>query len=271
MPSLDRTPEGWSVVADAYEDVVLPFTRAYAEDALRFVPAPAGGRVLDVACGPGTLALIAAERGARVVATDFSPAMVARLRHRVAERRLGNLEAHVMDGQALALPDGSFDAAYSIFGLIFFPDRARGFRELWRVLKPGGRAAVAAWSTPDRIQFFSVLQSAVREAVPDLEPPPEPPAILSLADPQRFRQEMEGAGFRRVEIRTVQHAWTHPSPEAFWERQLQVSPVFKLLVERIGPPKVARVRDVLLRRLHAEFGNGPVSLRGEAHVGLGAR
>jgi ubiquinone/menaquinone biosynthesis C-methylase UbiE len=91
-----------------------------------------------MATGTGALALAAARTGAQVLATDFSPGMVAC----VAAAGLPNVEARVMDGQALDLPDARFDAAFSIFGVIMFPDWRKGLAEMRRVTKPGGYGAV---------------------------------------------------------------------------------------------------------------------------------
>jgi SAM-dependent methyltransferase len=268
--TVDRTPRGWDVVAEAYDQQVLPFTGQFAEDALRLAEVGPGHRVLDVATGPGTLALLAARRGASVTATDFSPLMIDRLRARLTAEGVQDVATEVMDGQALALPDGSFDAAFSIFGLIFFPDRARGFRELRRVLRPGGRAVVAGWSRPERVRFASLLAEATRRAIPDLPVPAEPPAVLSLQDPSVFEREMAAAGFGEVRVHSVVHTWTTPSAEAFWQTVQVASPVFTVLLERIGPEKRDAVRDALMGLLHAEFGEGPVSLECEAHLGVGS-
>ena len=99
--------------------------------------------MLDVAAGPGTLAFIASAAGAHVTAIDFSPDMIDRLRARSVREGV-QIEARVGDGQALPFDDATFEHAFSMFGLMFFPDRAKGFRELCRVLVPGGRAVVSS-------------------------------------------------------------------------------------------------------------------------------
>lgn len=115
-------PDHWDTAARHYEQTAHPFTTLYAEAALARVALGPEARVLDVAAGTGALALAAARTGAQVLATDFAAGMVAR----IAAADLPNVEAKVMDGQALALPDASFDAVFSIFGVIMFPDGAKG-------------------------------------------------------------------------------------------------------------------------------------------------
>ncbi|MFX7996903.1 class I SAM-dependent methyltransferase, partial [Acinetobacter baumannii] len=83
------------------------------------------------------------------LAVDFSPGMVAR----VAGAGSANVEARVMDGQALALPDGGFDAVVSIFGVIMFPDWRKGLAEMARVTRPGGWGIVATWQDQGAATF----------------------------------------------------------------------------------------------------------------------
>ncbi len=224
-----------------------------------------------MAAGSGALTLAAAKLGARVVATDFSPLMIRRLRARLRKRGLNNVELAVMDGQALALADDFFDAAFSIFGLIFFPDRARGFRELRRVLRPDGRAAVVSWGSPQRVRIVSVFMDAMKVVHPDLEASTKPPAAFSLSDPKLLGEEMRGAGFREVRTHTVTHLASVDSPEFLWEKIVPASPVFEALLTPVGGDQRRAVGRALVDMLRAEFGDGPVKYQTEAHVGLGVK
>lgn len=266
----DRTPEGWSRVAEAYDDVVAPFLAGYAEHVLEATDLREGERVLDVAAGSGALSLMAARRGARVTAVDFSPGMVERLTARASGLDL-DVEVAVMDGQALELEDGGFDAAYSNFGVIFFPDRVQGFREMARVLAPGGRAAVTGWSRPERVGFFRAFRTALGEAFPDLPPPEEPPAAFSLADPERFEEEMRAGGFEDVEVHPVTRTWSFPDPVAVWEAMTTTNPVFPSLMARLGDGGRRDLEAALVRQLGERFGDEPVTFEAEALVGIGRR
>ena len=106
-----------------------------------------GERVLDVACGTGNAALLAARAGAAVTGVDLARRLVEAARQRATAERL-DVDFHVGDAQALPFGDGSFDVALSVFGIIFASDPKRAFSEVVRVLRPGGRALITAW-TPD--------------------------------------------------------------------------------------------------------------------------
>jgi ubiquinone/menaquinone biosynthesis C-methylase UbiE len=193
-----ENPDRWDKVALHYERTAHPFTARFAEAALAQVPLKAGSRVLDVAAGTGALTLAAARTGAQVLAIDFSPAMVAR----IAAAGLANVEAKVMDGQCLALPDGSFDAVFSIFGVIMFPDWRRGLAEMARVTRPDGHGVVATWQEQGAATFL-LLGHIRRTLFPERETRAMPEGVRALGDPEGFGREMVAAGYRDCRIERV--------------------------------------------------------------------
>jgi SAM-dependent methyltransferase len=262
-PSPLGTPAPWELVADAYAVDLIAEFEGYAADALRLANLPPGARVVDVATGPGTLALLAARAGARVSALDFSPAMIANLRRRAG--RL-DLDVRVGDGQALPFDSDAHDAAFSMFGLMFFPDRARGLRELWRVLRPGGRAFVASWG-PFQGPFAVVMQSLQAE-VPELPPGP---AKLPLATPEDVTAELTAAGFREVTVHRLSHAWVLPSTAELWATMQRSTAPVVLLRQRLGEARWAEVAAAVLARARGILGEGPVDAPGVAYLGVGTR
>jgi ubiquinone/menaquinone biosynthesis C-methylase UbiE len=195
-----QNPSHWDRAAEHYAKTAQPFTALYAESALARVTLTPDSRVLDVAAGTGALALAAARSGAHVLATDFSPGMVAR----IAAVRLPNVDAQVMDGQALVLPDASFDAVFSIFGVIMFPDWRKGFSEMARVTRPGGYGVVATWQ--DRGAATFLLLGQIRQKLfPERHGMSMLAAVGALSDPEDFARELIVAGYRNPQVEHVTH------------------------------------------------------------------
>lgn len=190
----------WDKAALHYEETAHPFTSRYAAAALARVALTADSSVLDVAAGTGALALLAAKTGAQVLATDFSPGMVAR----IAALELPNVETSVMDGQALALEDASFDAVFSIFGVIMFPDWRKGLQEMARVTRPGGCGVVATWREGGAATFL-LLGQIRRKLFPGREGMTMPAAIEALSDPADFAAELIAAGYSEPRIEAFTH------------------------------------------------------------------
>lgn len=188
----------WDTAAQHYEKTAHPFTARYAEAALARVTLTPDSRVLDVAAGTGALALLAARTGAQVLATDFSPGMVAR----IAATNLSNVETRVMDGQALALEDASFDAVFSIFGVIMFPDWRKGLAEMARVTRPGGYGVIATWREQGAATFL-LLGQIRRKLFPEREGMTMPEAVKALSEPVDFVRELVAAGYRDPQVECV--------------------------------------------------------------------
>jgi len=137
---------GWDRAA-AHYDAAWRSQLAAAQARLIACVAPAPGeKVLDVACGTGLVTLAAAEAvgvGGSVLGVDLSDGMIDRARERAAD--VANARFRRMDAEHLDLADGSFDVVLCALGLMYMPDPRRAIQEMRRVLRPGGRMAVAVW------------------------------------------------------------------------------------------------------------------------------
>ncbi|HMJ36581.1 MAG TPA: methyltransferase domain-containing protein [Baekduia sp.] len=121
-----------------------------------------GDRVLDVACGTGNAALMAAARGAAVVGVDLEPALLAVARQRAIELDVGVLWREG-DAEALPVEDGAFEVVVSVFGIMYASDQARAAAELARACSPGARVVLAGW-TPEG--FMSAMGAALAPFLP---------------------------------------------------------------------------------------------------------
>ena len=269
--SIEQKPEGWDPVAKAYDSSFASFTALFAQDVLRLITVQPGQRILDVAAGTGALSLAAAEAGAEVLATDFSPGMIDYLRSKAERKGIRGIRVAVMDGQALDVEDRSFDAAFSIFGLMVFPDRSAGFRELCRAIKPGGRAAVVSWGAIERVRFMDIIMSTLKEIVPDFPAPKKPPLVQSLADRNIFKSEMQAGGFTYVNMFTVAHIWTFSSPDVVVNSLDSIFPPMVPILDNLAPNQREAFQKTLNRKMREEQREGPFGLEGEAHIAVGVK
>jgi SAM-dependent methyltransferase len=165
-----------------------------------------GQRVLDIAAGAGEPAVSAAERvgpGGYVLATDISEGIVELARQVALERGLKQIETRAMDGEKLDLPDASFDAVLCRLGLMYMPHPVTALREWRRALKPGGRVAVAVFSTPDRNSWGSVPAAIIRRRAQLPPPVAGQPGPFSLGAPGVLEGLFREAGFADAEVRAV--------------------------------------------------------------------
>jgi SAM-dependent methyltransferase len=184
------------------EEVSAP-VRRWIIDAL--APRP-GDTVLELAAGVGdtgfeAAAMLGAE--GRLISSDFSPAMLEAARRRGAQLGVEHVDYRVIDAERIPLETDSVDGVLCRFGYMLMANPAAALAETRRVLRPGGRLALAVWGQPERNPFFAVVGMALVER--GHVPPPEPgqPGIFSLADERRIRALLEEAGFGEVRTSDV--------------------------------------------------------------------
>ena len=132
-----------------------------------------GLELVDVGTGSGgTIAIPAAQRGAKVVGLDVTPELLELARRRAAEAGV-EIEWIEADAQELPFDDGSFDRVVSTFGAMFAPDHKRAAAELVRVCRPGGRIAMTTWANEGFAGgLFQLTGSFLPPPPPGVEPPP---------------------------------------------------------------------------------------------------
>jgi SAM-dependent methyltransferase len=214
----------WASVAEAWgEHAGYVDTRgaAVTERMLELTAPQPGERFLELACGPGSVGIAAAPLvapGGEVVMSDFVPEMVAIAAARAEQAGLRNVATRVLDLEQIDEPNGAYDVVVCRDGLMLVPDPERGAREIVRVLRPGGRAAVAVWGPRERNPWLSVVFDAVSTQVGAPMPPPGVPHPFSLDDPGRFAQVLSGAGLSQVAVEEVPAPYHAASFEEWWER-----------------------------------------------------
>jgi ubiquinone/menaquinone biosynthesis C-methylase UbiE len=259
----DQQPLRWDDYAALYEHVFEPLTQRWsiaAIDALRLEPQ---SHVLDSAAGAGGAALELARRDHRVTAIDASLAMVARTKERASAMGL-TIEALTMDGEDLAFPDASFDAAISVLGVILFPDAVRGLSELRRVVRPGGRIALITWTAPEAYELVGELRAAALSVLGSLPSRPLP-AQLRFKEKDEFQALFAAAGLPTAAISEVAGELVAPSP-AWLSQRLAFAPGMAALLEGFGEAKT-EVIAAFRKRLEAQRGAGGVSLSARAYLG----
>jgi ubiquinone/menaquinone biosynthesis C-methylase UbiE len=205
--------------AQGYQDQLVPaLMEDWAPKVAGAAGIRAGDRVLDVACGTGVLTREAARRAGaeeRVTGLDLSPAMLA-----VAARLNPGIRWQQGSAEALPYPDRTFDAVVSQFGLMFVPDPVLALREMWRVLAPGGRLAVAVWASLDETPAYAAQTALVerlagRQAGEMLRTP------FNLGDPNRLAQLCRSAGIAGADVRLTDGVGRFPSIRSLMEVDLR--------------------------------------------------
>lgn len=259
-------PGPWNGIAAGYDEVAFGQLPELVEAAIELLMPERGDRVLDVASGPGTLAVRLAPRVGHVVAVDFAEVMIERLRGHIMRSRLPNLEGKLMNGEALDFEDGSFDAAVSLFGVVSFDDRKRGLQEMLRVVVPGGKALFSSWAKPEENSLLGVGEAALRAALPEH---PRLSAIASLSEPDACAEELESIGFEQVAAHRFQKRLRFESVDEYWTAFEKTSPQLFLLRQELGAEAYTRMSEAARSVLLATCGDTSFELSASAILTVG--
>ncbi len=269
LPTID-TPENWSAASHGYATKVAPFMmETYAEEFVNRLDLRDHHETLEVACGSGALTSELAKYAQSVLATDFSEKMLEFAKKKVDNAGLSNVSFQLMDGMDLQIEDNTMDRAACSFGLMLFPDRHKGFTELRRVLRSGGKAMVSGWGGPDKFEGFAIFMNAIQRAFPDFPKPDSPPPIFTLADLENFKQQMEAAGFKDVSTDYVTRELLIDSFDGLWAMMTTGAPPIKMFFQKVGSNGIEKLRDALAAIVNEKFGNGTIILKNAATVGVG--
>ena len=245
-------------VPQIYDRLLVPLIfQPYAEDLAARVVADRPRRILEIAAGTGALTQEMAGHldGGSIVATDLNPAMLDIAAARFSgDDRLVFPQADALD---LPFPDGSFDVVACQFGAMFFPDKAKGYAQARRVLKPGGRFLFNVWDTVETNDFTRVMLDALAELFPD-----DPPRFLARTphgyhDAGTIELDIMAGGFPRPEIERVEKRSRADSAADVAIGLCQGTPM-RGEIEARGTPELGAVTEAVAKALEQCFGSGPI-------------
>jgi SAM-dependent methyltransferase len=215
------------------------------------MPQP-GERVLELACGPAGLGLAAAERvspGGEVVLSDVVAEMTSIAAARAQARGLDNVTTRELDLESIEEPDRSYDVVLCREGLMFAADPALAAREIRRVLRPGGRVALAVWGPRERNPWLGVVFDAVSAQIGRPVPPPGIPGPFSLEDSDKLAGLLSDAQLADVAVSELPVPLRAASFEEWWGRtSVLAGPLAKILEslpEEVAQALRARVREAV--------------------------
>jgi SAM-dependent methyltransferase len=232
--------ELWNAIAPGWER-----WRAHLENALspvrewlvrELAPEP-GDTVLELSAGPGdtgfAVAAALGENG-RLISTDFSPEMLEVARRRGAELGLTNVDYRVLDAQRIELDTDSIDGVLCQNGYMLMADPAAALSETRRVLRPGGRLALAVWGAPDRNPWAAIGAMILIQRGHMQPPEPGAPGVFNMASEERTKGLLQGAGLTDMRTAEVSVAFAFDSVDEYVTWTAEVGGPFALIIRGLS-------------------------------------
>jgi len=253
-------------IPEIYDRFLVPLIfEAYARDLANRLAKLEPRNILEVAAGTGvvTRAIASVLPNTRIVATDLNQPMLDRAASRQGEN--DRVTWRLADALALPFEDNSFDAVVCQFGVMFFPDRIKAYREARRVLEPDGCFLFNVWDGIPANEFANVVTEALAALLPD-----DPPQFLARTphgyhDADKIREELVAAGFVSVSIDSVEARSKAASPREPAVDYCHGTP----LRNEIEARNATGLEDATMAAAGAlarRFGDGPIDGRIRAHV-----
>jgi SAM-dependent methyltransferase len=242
----------WGTVAPgwyAQREVLWKASRPVGEWMVRRLDPRPGDTVLELAAGLADTGLMAARlvgEAGRIIVTDFTPEMIAAARRRAEELGVHNAEFRVLDAERMDLETDSVDGVLCRWGYMLMIDPHAAFAETRRVLRPGGRLAFSVWAARERNPALSLAGTVLVELGHIPPPDPEAPSAFVMADPERIRELVVGAGFAEPEIEEVSFRLPFAEQDAFWRYLTETSASVSPVLRSVSPEEQDKVR----RRVH---------------------
>ena len=231
--------------------------------------------MLELACGPGGLGLAAAERvgpGGEVVLTDVAEQMTAIAAARAAELGLGNVAFRRLELEDIDEPDAAYDVVLCREGLMFALQPARAVAEIRRVLRPGGRVAIAVWAPRERNPWLGLVMDVVSEQTGTPVPPPGIPGPFALGEAGELRHLLDKAGLTDVQVGELSVPLRTASFDEWWARTSALAGPLSAILPSLPEAAVQAMRErasAAVRRY--ENASGGLDFPGVALIAGGRR
>jgi SAM-dependent methyltransferase len=238
------TAAGWERHADAFRRDTMPVA-SWMIDAL--APRP-GDTLLELAAGIGDTGFLAAELiepGGTLITSDLVPEMLSAAQRRADRLGIHNVRFRQIDAEAIDQPAASLDGVLSRWGYMLMPDAEAALRDTRRVLKPGARVALAAWTDPEA-NPWTVLPVEELVARGKVDPAPPGPGQFAWGQEGVIADTLDAAGFVEYEIHALDFTFRYPSARAWWDMSRDMS--LRVRDAALGPGEENDVVEALAER-----------------------
>jgi len=237
----EKAAASYNAAADHFDDEPLGFWDLIGKRTITNLKLQDGAKVLDVGCGTGASALPAAQavgKNGFVVGVDLASRLLEQARTKALAAGLDNVEFRQADMTALEYSDGNFDAVVSVFSIFFVPDMESLVRELWRMVRPGGKLAVTTWGPRIFEPAYSLWLAALGKERADLVTAFNP--WDRITDVVSVRKLLQDGGVEEAEVIAEEGVQPLRSADDWWT--IALGSGLRWTIDQMGQEAATRVK-----------------------------
>lgn len=267
--SWDKFSPGWK----KWDKLMMDFLKPVGDEIIRSINPKDTDFVLDIAGGTGEpgFAIASKLKGGKVVITDLSEKMLEIAKEYAKERGINNVETRACDVSELPFADNTFDAISCRFGFMFFPDMLLAAEEMVRVLKPGGRIAVAVWNGPEKNFWVTAVGSTINRNMQLSPPPTEAPGMFRCAKEGLLQGLFQQAGFKNTSEKEVAGKLNSKTADVYWNMMTEVAAPFVAALNQADDAMKEKIKSEVYQPLAEKYPDGNVTIDSSALVIYGEK
>lgn len=260
----NRFSPGWG----KWDTLTMNFCQPVTDEMISVLSLKDTDKVLDVAGGTGEpgLTIAGIVKKGKVVAVDQSEGMLSVAREKAEGRGVKNYEIRIGEVSELPFPDNAFDAVSSRFGLMFFPDMPGAVKEMTRVLKTGGRMAVAVWDGPEKNFWVTGIMGVIMKHLDVSPPAPDAPGMFRCAKEGSVASMFREAGLKSVTEKHVPLKLACENTDTYWNYMTGVGAAVVVALSKADAAMREKIKTEVTDLLSQRYGDGPVAIDASAIV-----
>jgi ubiquinone/menaquinone biosynthesis C-methylase UbiE len=262
--SWNKFSPGWK----KWDDFTMDFLQPYGEAIIEQLDLKDTDVVLDVAAGTGEPGMSIATRvnKGRVIITDLADDMLVIAHDNARRRGIHNVEFSVCDVCDLPFADNMFDAISCRFGFMFFPDLLLATREMVRVLKPGGRIAVAVWAAPEQNRWITGITSVINKRMETTAPPPGSPGLFRCAKEGMIVDLFSQVGLKRIVEKELNEKMKYDTVDQYWALMSEVAAPVANPLSKADEVMKAKIKTEVYEAEHHRYPDGQLWMESCAYI-----
>lgn len=267
--SWNKFSPGWK----KWDELTMSFLKPMGDEIIKLLKLKETDHVLDVASGTGEPGLTISRiviKG-KVIGTDLSEGMLNIANENAKLRGIDNYQTQVSDVSELPFEDNTFDAISCRFGYMFFPDMLMATKEMYRVLKPGGRIAASVWNTPDKNYWVTATMNTITNNMKLESPPPGAPGMFRCASTGLVANLFQEAGLKNISETVINGKLNSGTAEKYWNMMTEVAAPIISALSKADVAMKEKIKKEVFEAVNQRFNGGTVTFDSSALVIFGEK
>ena len=272
----DQQKETWNKFSPGWkkwDELTMDFLKPMGDEIIHLLNPEANDVVLDIAAGTGEpgLSIAAKVANGKVIITDLSEGMLEVAKENAVKRGISNIETKVCDVCDLPFEDNTFDSISCRLGFMFFPDMQLAAKEMYRVLKPGGKIATTVWAAPDKNFWSTATLAVINKNMEIPAPPREAPGLYRCAQRGLVSGLLNGVGFKNVSESEVKVKLNAGTTETYWNFMTDVVAPVVAAMSKADEAMKSNIKSEVLESVLQKYTEGEIAIDGNAIIVYGEK